>query len=129
MTEKDAVELGLKHVDLAARIVQFFLVVTVAVWGWIIASDVLAAPDNLVTRVIWALLFAFVIFTVRYAVLEQARRINACFALARSLADDDLAASSEFRAITTPYSPRVTKYGLVVMAIVIAAVLLFWPAA
>ncbi len=116
---RDPVDLALRHADVATKLVQFFAVASVAVGGWVIASEGLRdLPAFSGPRATWALLYTLMSAPIWLALLDLQRRINACYALARRTLPDaagDLARDFDTRLVAAGFPLFVVVIDLVIL--------------
>ena len=125
MQSKDAVDLAFKHADVATKSLQFFVVASIALGGWIISSDQLRQTEPFsYPRIAWAALY-FCIGTLTWFIHANImKRLDACFRLAHRLADDELQQDPDFARITK-VPPRVgTHLGLPILIVIVEILIL-----
>jgi hypothetical protein len=125
MQSKDAVDLAFKHADVATKSLQFFVVASIALGGWIISSDELRQTEPFSNpRLAWAALYLCIGALTWFVHANIMKRLDACFRLAHKLADDDLKKDSDFSKITkTP--PRIgTNLGLPILVVIVEILIL-----
>jgi hypothetical protein len=116
---RDSVDLALKHADVATKLVQFFVLASVAVGGWVVASDEMRQSQILGTsRLVWALLYTLLSAPIWLALLDLQRRINACYAHAR------LTLPGEARDLARDFQPRLVAVGFPLFVAVIDLIIL-----
>lgn len=116
---KEAVDLALRHVDVATRLVQFFVVASVAVGGWVVTSEDLRlsaqfGPD----RIVWALLYTLLSLPIWLALLDLQARINACYGHARRFLD------GQAQVLVRDFEPRLVRYGFPVFVLFVDLIIL-----
>lgn len=125
MQSKDALDLAFKHADVGTKSLQFFVVASVALGGWIISSDQLRQTEPFSSpRLAWAAL-CLCIGTLTWFIHAQImRRLDACFRLAQRLADDELNQDPDFSRITK-VPPRIGSHlGLPTLIVIVEILIL-----
>ncbi|RYH09589.1 hypothetical protein [Tropicimonas sp. IMCC6043] len=109
----------MKHADVATKLVQFFVLASVAVGGWVVASeDLRAMPAFSSPRLVWAILYTLMAAPIWLALLDLQRRINACYALARQtmpVVADDLARDFDVRLVAFGFPLFVVTIDLIIL--------------
>ena len=111
---KEGLEIALKHADVCTKIVQFFVAASVAVGGWVVSSDDLAAAPPLDgSRVVWAVLYTMLAAPLWLALLDLQRRINAIYAHLSTLVPASMADA------TRPFDRRLVAFGFPLFVLMI----------
>lgn len=125
LQSKDAVDLAFKHADVATKSLQFFVVASVAVGGWIISSDQLRQTEPFSNpRLAWAALYLCIGTLTWFVHSNIMKRLDACFELANKLAEDELRQDAAFAQITK-VPPRIgTNLGLPILILLVVMLIL-----
>lgn len=125
MQSKDAMDLAFKHADVATKSLQFFVVASVALGGWIISSDQLRQTEPFSNpRLAWAALYLCIGTLTWFVHAQIMRRLDACFRLAYRLADDELQQDPDFSKIAS-MPPRIgTHLGLPTLIVIVLVLIL-----
>jgi len=114
------IELALKHADVATKIVQFFVLASVAVGGWVVSSEELRALPPLANqRIVWAILYSLMAAPLWLALMDLQRRINAIYA------HIDPTLPEHLRGATRPFDPRLVTFGFPLFVIAVDLIILF----
>ena len=126
MKPSEAIDIALKHADLGLKMLQFFLIASVAIGGWIVSStDLLRTAAFSEDRFAWAAMFFFVGAVTWAALISVYARINACYALARTLAaNEPEEVRRDIERICRTVKPRIIHFGLPVFVLMVVALLL-----
>lgn len=118
---RDSVDLALRHAEVATKLVQFFLLASIAVGGWMVASDDLRAADRFSTnRIVFAVIYTMLAVPIWFALLDLQKRINACYAAARkSVPEVSRALANDFRTqlVTIGFPVFVIVIDLIILAV------------
>lgn len=125
LLSKDAVDLAFKHADVATKSLQFFVVASVAVGGWIISSDQLRQTEPFSNpRLAWAALYLCIGTLTWFVHCNIMKRLDACFKLANELAEEELRKNADFAQITK-VPPRIgTNLGLPILILLVVMLIL-----
>ncbi|MFD3190299.1 hypothetical protein ACFMPD_08490 [Sedimentitalea sp. HM32M-2] len=116
---RDAVDMALRHAEVATKLVQFFLLASIAVGGWMVASDDLRAAERFSTnRIVFAVIYTMLAMPVWFALLDLQKRINACYAAARQ------SVPAVSRDLANDFRPQLVTIGFPVFVIVIDLIIL-----
>jgi hypothetical protein len=116
---QEPVELAIKHADLATKIVQFFVLASVAVGGWVISSEELRVlPPFAGPRVIWAALYTLMAMPLWFALVDLQIRINALY---RHVLPD---LPDQLRGVARPFEPRLVNYGFPLFVLAVDLIIL-----
>ena len=120
MSTKDTVDIALKYAELYTKIGQLFILVNVAIGGWLISSgDIFRTAQFSEGRIAWVVLYTGVLAVLWIGLTVVVQRLNACFKLARNIAEAEGLSSNEIDIIAGDIYPWITMYVFPVMVVII----------
>lgn len=113
-------EFAMKYLDLGAKLLQFLIIVSAAIGGWLIASDEIGQSAIFsLQRTFWALLYTLIALIVWRALMSTLRKANACLALARKAAPTEVESEPAFEEAFRDWGGKGMKFGLPILIIMV----------
>lgn len=116
---KAAVDMALRHAEVATKLVQFFLLASIAVGGWLVSSpDMRDSARFSSDRIAWATLYTLLSVAIWFALMDLQRRINACYRRARSTVPE------EASDLVREFNPLLVRFGFPLFVVAIDIIIL-----
>ena len=127
MDSKDILDISMKMADLASKVLQFLILGTVAVVGWILtgkglASTAIASSDRMVFALIFALFYVGLWATYSRLII----RVQAGLKVAHENSEDGLKNSPQFKVLTAPFETWATIWILPIIGLGVCGLIIFW---